>query len=80
MARIVDRHYLINLLNQCYVEQEVNYYFCMERKCRFCKRSLIVEDELRIKKFNYERQSVFLWTISYYKKVLDNLVIEPVDL
>ena len=80
MTRIVDRHYLIDLLNQCYTEQQVNCYFCMEGNCRFCRRSLLVEDELRIKKFDLERRSVLPWIISYSRKDPDNFVIQPVDL
>ena len=47
MAQIVDREYLISLVNQCYSEKESNYYFCMEESYHFCKKSLTVEKELK---------------------------------
>ena len=37
-ARPVDRQYLIEFVNQCYVDQENNCGFCKKKsKCHFCK-------------------------------------------
>ena len=79
MSRIVDCHYLIELLDQCYTEQEVSCYFCMKEKFRACKRSLTAEEELRRKRFNFERKHTELWKISYYKKDPDNFVSDTVN-
>ena len=74
----VDRQYLIEFMNQCYVDQENNCGFCKKKsKYHFCKRTLLVEEELRLKKFNFERAHVNDWTIKYSKKDPDNFIIEP---
>ena len=65
-------------MNQCDVDQENNCGFCKKKsKCRFCKRTFLVEDELRLKRFNFERLPVNDWTIKYSKKDPDNFIIEP---
>ena len=52
MVRIVDRKYLVELVKQNYCDQETNCFFWCESNCRFCKKSKILEEELRKKKFN----------------------------
>ena len=44
MPRIVDRGYLIDLLNQCYWEQEDNSLFRFRIDYKYCKKSVIFED------------------------------------
>ena len=44
MPRIVDRGYLIDLLNPCYWEQEDNPLFRFRINCKYCKKSVIFED------------------------------------
>ena len=78
MARIVDRHYLVDFLNQCYVEQEGNCSFCIKGGFHICQRSLLVESELRLKLINFERASTLLWAIKYSKRHPGNFIIEPV--
>ena len=56
MSRIVDYHYLVELLDQCYAEQEISCYFCMKEKCCACKRSSTAKEELRRKRFKFERK------------------------
>ena len=77
MARIVDRFYIVELVDQCYTEQERNCYFCHKCKCRFCKRSVTAENELRRMSFNFENKHMMLWTISYYKNYLDTFTVRP---
>ena len=78
MARIVDRFYIVELVDQCYMEQERNCYFCHKCNCCFCKRSVTAENELRRIGFNFENKHMMLWTISYYKKDLDTFTIRPI--
>ena len=49
MPRFIDRGYLVDLLNQCYCDQEDNC-FCFTPNCAYRKKSMIVEEELRKKK------------------------------
>ena len=46
------RSYLIDLVNQCYKNQEENFYFCFKVNCVFCSTSSNIEEELRKNKFN----------------------------
>ena len=52
MVRLVNREYLLDLLEQYYKEQEGNCPFCGDSNCIFCKKSKILEEELR-KKIEY---------------------------
>ena len=67
MVRIVDRKYLVELVKQNYCGQETNCFFCGEINYRFCKKSTILEEELRKKKLNTSNCDVNVWKISYYK-------------
>ena len=78
MTRIVHRFYIMELIDQFYIEQERNYYFCHKYNCRFCKRSLTAENELRRMGFNFENKPMMVWTISYCKKDLDTFTIRLV--
>ena len=79
MTRIVDRGYLIDLLNQCYCQQEDNSLFCFQINCEYCKKSVIVEEEPRKNKFNGSNSCVVLWKITYYRNDLSVLTIIPVN-
>ena len=52
MVRLVNREYFLDLLEQYYKEQERNCSFCGNSNCIFCKKSKILEEELR-KKIEY---------------------------
>ena len=78
MTRIVDRFHIMELIDQCYIEQKRNYYFCHKYNCRFSKRSLTAENELRRMGFNFENKPMMVWTISYCKKDLDIFTIRRV--
>ena len=65
MGRIVDREYLVSCLNQCYVEQKNNCYFCFGGHCRFCRRTEVLQHQLCVKKFNGKNVDVVLWLILY---------------
>ena len=49
MGRRVSRSYIVELLNQLYLNQENNFYFCMKTACIFCQTTLCFEEELREK-------------------------------
>ena len=46
MVRLVNREYLVDLVEQYYKEQERNCSFCGNSNCIFCKTSKILEEEL----------------------------------
>ena len=54
MTIIVDRFYIVKLVDQCYMEQERNCYFCQKHNCRFCKRSA------KRMGFNFENKHMML--------------------
>ena len=78
MTRIVDTFYIVELVDQCYTEQERNCYFRHKYNCRFCKRSPTAENKLRRMGFIFENKHMMVWTISYCKKDLDTFTIPPV--
>ena len=45
MVRIVNREYLVDLVEQNYKDQEKNCSFCCDSNCRLCKKSKILEEE-----------------------------------
>ena len=49
MGRRVSRSYIVELLNQLYLNQENDFYFCMKTACIFCQTTLCFEEELREK-------------------------------
>ena len=53
MVRIVDRKYLVELIKQNYCDQETNCFFWCESNSCFCKKSKILEEELRKKKVQH---------------------------
>ena len=65
MGRIVDRHYIVKYLNQCYKDQENNCYFCLKTCFAYCKRAGELEHQLYIKRFNGRNSEVELWLVSY---------------
>ena len=77
MGRIVDREYLVSCLNQCYVEQENNCYFCFGGRCQFCRRTEVLEHQLYVKKFNGKKCRRYVWLISY-KGPNKDISIQPV--
>ena len=78
MRRIVDRGYLIDLLNQCYCKQEGDCLFCFGINFKYCKKSVIVE-EFRKNKFSSSNSGVVLWKIVYYRNDPSVLTIIPVN-
>ena len=44
--RIVNRKFLIELLDEYYKEQENVCSFCGEAKCSFCQKSYFLEEEI----------------------------------
>ena len=78
MPRIVNRKYLIELLDQCYCDQENNWFFCGDANCKFCKKANILEERLRTRKFYTSNSKVHVWKITYYKNDPSILKIIPV--
>ena len=79
MHRIVDRGYLIDLLNHCYCKQEDICLFCFGINCKYCKKSVIAEEELRKNKFNSSNSGVVFWKITFYRSDPAVLTIIPVN-
>ena len=63
--RVVDREYLIQLLNEYYNQIESNCSFCKKKNCSYCKKPNFLEDKLRLKKFNTLNSDVLKWKIMY---------------
>ena len=52
MVRRVNRQYLIQLVEQYYIDQEKkNFFLSGDYNCKFCKESKNVEEKLRKKKY-----------------------------
>ena len=47
MVRLVNKEYLVDLVEQYYKEQKRNCFFCSDSNCIFCKNSKILEEELK---------------------------------
>ena len=65
--RVVDREYLIQLLNKYYKQQEINCSFCKRKNCSYYKKSNFLEEELRLKKFNTLNSDLLEWKVMYEK-------------
>ena len=72
--RIVNRKFLIELLDEYYKQQE---NFC-EAKCSFCQKSYFLEEELRNRKFSTSNSGVLVWKITYMKKYTNIVTLGPV--
>ena len=64
--RIVNRKFLIELLDEYYKQQE---NFC-EAKCSFCQKSYFLEEELRNCKFSTSNFGVLVEKLTYMKKIV----------
>lgn len=53
MGRIVDREYLVSCLNQYYLDQKNNCYYCFKMRCRFCRKVEVFQYQLCLKKFGF---------------------------
>ena len=73
MVRLVNRAYLVDLLEQYYKEQERNCSFCGDSNCILCKKSKILEEKLRKNKFNTFNS----WKISHNRNDPSLLTLFP---
>ena len=73
--RVVNRDYLIELVDEYYKQQQSNCFFCKD--FFFCKKTSLLEEELRLKKLNTLNSDVVVWKISYYKSDPSILTIFP---
>ena len=78
MDRWVTCSYLQEMVNQAYLDQEKNFYFCSKSNCDFCQKTLHYEEELRDKKFNTNNSHIKNWSIIYFLKNIDRITIFPV--
>ena len=78
MVKIVNREYLVDLVEQCHKDQEKNCVFCSDRDFFFCKKSTILEEELRKKTNNTSNSDVVVWKVPYYKNDPGILTVFPV--
>ena len=78
MGQHVKRSYLIDLVNQSYIDQEKNCRFCSKSDFLFCQRSQNLEGELREKEFNVKNANVKKWFIIYLKKDNNKITVFPV--
>ena len=79
MSRMVDREYLVYLLNQYYLDQENNCYFCFETsRCKFCTKAEVLEHQFCMKKFNGINANFKLWLVSCKKSDRNIITIKPV--
>ena len=49
MVRWVIPSYLQEMVNQAYLGQEINCYFCSKSNCNFCQKTSHYEEDLREK-------------------------------
>ena len=80
MVRIANREYLVDLVEQCYKDQEKNccIFFAAVVILVFVKNQKYLKKNLKKKKINTLNSGVVVWKISYYKKDLSILTIFPV--
>ena len=79
MFQQVERSYLVDLLNQCYLIQEENCYFCKKFNCIFCQRTLSFGEELWNKGFNNKHSKVQNWFITHFEKNYNVITAFPVS-
>ena len=65
MVRRVKREYIIDLVNQSYINQEKNCSFCLKLNCLFGKRSTALEKQLRNRGFNTRYAKQKKWFVIY---------------
>ena len=58
MGQHVKSSYLIDLVNQSYIDQEKNCHFCSKSDCLFCQTTQNLEGGLREKEFNAKNANV----------------------
>ena len=65
MVRYVDRLYIIELIDQNYINQERNCNFCSKLNCTFCQISTDLEKQLRDVGFNTKYSNQRKWRVPY---------------
>lgn len=68
MSRHVTRLYLIELVNQAYLNQENNFFFWFKSDCNICQATQCFEEELRKDEFNSDNLHIKKWFIIYLQK------------
>lgn len=58
MRRIVSRKFVVEYVNQLYINQENYCCFCQNSSCKHCWATYLFDWELRIKKFNRDNSTV----------------------
>ena len=75
--RVVNRDYLIELVDEYYKWQQSNCFFCKDKNCKICKKTSLLEEELRLKKLNTLKYDAVVWKIGYYKSDPSMLTVFP---
>ena len=75
--RVVNRDCLIEFVDEYYKQQQSICFFCKDKNCKFCKKTFLLEEELRLNKFNRLNSDVVIWKISHYKNHPSKLTIFP---
>ena len=78
LGRWETRSYLKQMVNQAYLNQEKNCFFCSKSDCYFCHKNSQYEEELRDKEFNTTNSHIQNWFIIYFLKDNDRITIFPV--
>ena len=78
LGRWETRSYLKQMVNQAYLNQEKNWFFCSKSDCYFCHKNYQYEEELRDKEFNTTNSHIQNWFIIYFLKDNDRITIFPV--
>lgn len=77
MGRIVSRSYVVDLVNQLYVNQQNICHFCQKSTCIFCCTTYSFEQQLRKKKSNTENSKISDWFIINLKENTNKITIFP---
>ena len=76
MVRTVDSNYLVDLVDQCYRNQEENCFFCYKTNCVVCNATFNIQEELRKNSFNSDINRVVFWE-NFYAKPSFHIPIFP---
>ena len=78
MGRHVNRNYIKNLYNQCYVERQKHCNFCSKFDCRFCLKTENLEKELLRIKFSTANKLHNHLFLIYYQNNSYQITLFPV--
>ena len=83
--RVVNRDYLIELVDEHYKQKQSNCLLYIDKNWKFFKKTSLLEEELRLKKLNTLNSDVIVWKISYYKNdpsiltIFQNIMTDAIE-